>query len=212
VIWYQGESNAHNIDLYQHTFPVLVNSWRQKWGRNFPFYYVQLSGIDRPSWPDFRDMERKLPQQVSNIAMAVSMDMGDSLNVHYTRKEAVGDRLALLALHYTYKRPVIVDGPQPLYARIKGNIITIIFPSAQKLATAGNKALLGFELVNIKGQRLPIKAEIKNNTVVLNVAAGEQIKAVWYAMQPFSRADLINQTGLPASTFKLMLQKGDIFY
>jgi TonB-dependent SusC/RagA subfamily outer membrane receptor len=56
VIWYQGESNAHNVELHEQLFTTLVNSWRQKWGYNFPFYFVQLNSIDRPSWPYFREI------------------------------------------------------------------------------------------------------------------------------------------------------------
>ncbi|MDE5612246.1 MAG: hypothetical protein K2I90_09560, partial [Odoribacter sp.] len=29
VIWYQGESNAHNVELHEALFPVLVESWRK---------------------------------------------------------------------------------------------------------------------------------------------------------------------------------------
>ena len=49
VIWYQGESNAHNVELYEHLLPTLVKSWRKAWNSNFPFYYVQLSSLNRPT-------------------------------------------------------------------------------------------------------------------------------------------------------------------
>jgi len=48
VIWYQGESNAHNVEFHEQLFPQLVSSWRDSWGYEFPFYYVQLSSINRP--------------------------------------------------------------------------------------------------------------------------------------------------------------------
>ncbi len=205
VIWYQGESNAHNLELYAHTFPVLVNSWREKWGANLPFYYVQLSAIDRPSWPAFRNMQRSLQKQIPGTHMAVSMDMGDSLNVHYTNKKPIGGRLAQLALHYTYKKPVIADAADPLYARQQGNHIEITFPSFTKLITAASKKLQGFELINTKGERLATEAFVKGNKVQLTTPAGENIKQIFYAMQPFTRANLLNKSGLPVSTFILSL-------
>ena len=56
IIWYQGESNAHNREAHEKLFKLLVDSWRKNWEDNeLPFYYVQLSSIDRPSWPWFRD-------------------------------------------------------------------------------------------------------------------------------------------------------------
>ena len=86
VLWYQGESDAHNVDLYAYNFKHLVSSWRNLWKENLPFYFVQLSSIDRPSWPYFRDMQRRLSLEIPNTFMAVSSDLGDSLNVHPTFK------------------------------------------------------------------------------------------------------------------------------
>jgi len=205
AIWYQGESNAHNLELYAHELPVMVNSWRQKWGSNFPFYFVQLSSIDRPSWPAFRNMERLVQQQIPNCKMAVSMDMGDSLNVHYTHKKEVGERLALLALRYTYKKNIVAEAAQALYTRQNKNTITVAFPSLSQLKTLNDQPLKGFELVNTTGERITVSGSVKKNTVLLNVPTGEQIKTIYYAMQPFTRGNLVNSTGLPVSTFTLPL-------
>lgn len=203
VIWYQGESNAHNPELYKYIFPLLVNSWRQHWGYQLPFYFVQLSGIDRPSWPAFRDMEREFQKRIPACHFVVSMDAGDSLNVHYTNKKPVGERLALQALHYTYHKAIISDSPDVLNAMKTGNKIIITFSKDQILTTADKKALRGFELINEKGNPTNADGVIKNNRVILTIPPGENIRSVWYAMQPFTRANLVNQAGLPASTFTI---------
>jgi len=47
--WYQGESNAHNADLYKIAFHDWVNSWRKSWNNpKMTVLVAQLSGIDRP--------------------------------------------------------------------------------------------------------------------------------------------------------------------
>lgn len=51
IIWYQGESNAHNVEAHEKLFHLLTKNWRENWAEELPFYYVQLSSIDRPSWP-----------------------------------------------------------------------------------------------------------------------------------------------------------------
>jgi len=213
VVWYQGESNAHNVELYKHLFATMVSSWRQKWGYNLPFYYVQLSGINRPSWPAFREAQRRLQEQIPNTAMAVSFDMGDPLNVHYPNKEIVGERLARLALHYTYKTSIAANGPKPVSALLAGDRIVVSFLFAKQLKTVNNMPLRGFELINEKGERIVPEASVKNNKVLLLVPAGDKIKAINYAMQPFTRANLINGAGLPASTFTMQInKKGNFFY
>lgn len=204
VIWYQGESNAQNVEQYEHTFPVLINSWRKSWGYNFPFYFVQLSSLDRPSWPSFRDAQRKLQLNIPNTGMAVSSDLGDSLDVHPKQKQQIGERLALLALKGSYGKILRASGPVASAAKFQEHNILISFSESKRLSTKGNLSLTGFELVNEKGIRLaPVKSAIVNNQVVLSIPKGQQIKKVLYAWQPFSRANLINEVGLPASTFSI---------
>ncbi|MVN20442.1 GDSL-type esterase/lipase family protein [Mucilaginibacter arboris] len=205
VIWYQGESNAQNVELHERLFTTLVNSWRQKWGYNFPFYFVQLSSIDRPSWPYFRDSQRKLQLQIQNTGMAVISDLGDSLNVHPTRKKEVGERLARLALRDTYYQNIEANGPEVINAQQKQREVIVSFNHAKQLATSNQKPVFGFEVVNDKGIHIPVNASIIKNTVHLVLPVGEKIKAVLYAWQPFTRANLVNEVSLPASTFSIPL-------
>lgn len=203
ILWYQGESNAHNIELYEHLMPVLVQSWRKAWGTSLPFYYVQLSSIDRPSWPSFREAQNKLQNVIPNSKMAVSMDYGDSTNVHPIRKKQIADRLALLAQRYTYGKSITAEGPIVVKAMQKGEIITLSFASATALSTADQKKVIGFELVTDKGTRIESEATILKNKIVLTAPKKEKIKSVLYAWKPYTRANLINEAKLPSSTFKI---------
>lgn len=203
VLWYQGESNAHNVSLYEHLMPVMVQSWRKSWGTDFPFYYVQLSSTDRPTWPEFRDMQNRLQSQIPNSGMAVSMDFGDEKNVHPIKKKEVADRLARLALHYTYKESIVANGPFALKAEQKKEVIWISFASAKQLTTSDKKAVIGFELVTDKGKYIITEAAIVGNQVTLNAPKGERIRTVLYAWKPFTLANLVNEAGLPCSTFRL---------
>ncbi|TKC09743.1 sialate O-acetylesterase [Pedobacter frigoris] len=206
VIWYQGESNAQNLEQYSHTFPVLVDSWRKKWGYDFPFYYVQLSGIDRASWPAFRNLQRELQYSIKNSGMAVSSDLGDSLNVHPVRKKEIGERLALLALKNTYNKKISARGPAAFEAKQIQDKITVSFTEVNVLKTVNHQPLIGFELVNDKGYHISVKGIIKRKSVIIDIPAGERIKKVLYAWQPFTKANLVDETGLPASTFSIDLK------
>lgn len=203
IIWYQGESDAHNVDLYAYNFKKLIAGWRCQWKANFPFYFVQLSSIDRPSWPYFRDMQRKMSLEIQNTFMAVSSDLGDSLNVHPTKKQPVGERLALLALKNTYYKNIIANGPTIKSATQKGDKLTVDFFNAKKLQTRNHEKLIGFEVMNEKGAIIAPKAEIKNDKVILSLDKSEKITKVFYAYEPFSRANLENESALPAGTFSI---------
>ena len=66
-----------------------------------------------------------------------------------------------------------------------------------------NKRLIGFEVVNNKGEIISPKAEIKGNKVIIFLNQVEQINKVLYAFKPFTRANLDNDADLPASTFSI---------
>ncbi|MGN6295621.1 MAG: sialate O-acetylesterase [Ginsengibacter sp.] len=205
ILWYQGESDAHNVDLYAYNFEKLISSWRKLWNENLPFYFVQLSSINRPSWPYFRDMQRKVSLKIPNTFMAVSSDYGDSLNVHPTRKQPVGERLALLALKNSYHKNIAASGPEVKSVLQKGKEITVTFSNAKKLKTENNEPLIGFEVMNAQGEIFSPKAEIENDQVILFLNKEEKIIKVLYAFKPFTRANLENEAGLPASTFSVLV-------
>ena len=208
VIWYQGESNAHNIELHETVFPKLVESWRKKWGYEFPFYYVQLSSLNRPSWTAFRNSQLQLLKTIPNSGMAVSSDVGDFNNVHPRHKKEVGDRLARLALHFTYRQKNIVPyGPMPLKAQRQNNQVLLSFnyPGAQ-LKTEDGKPLRGFMLRNEKGEEQEANAFIEKNKVIIPLDKNEKPVSVLYGWKPYTDANLVNEEQLPASTFKIIIQ------
>lgn len=207
VIWYQGESNAHNIELHETVFPELVKSWRKQWGYSFPFYYVQLSSINRPSWTSFRYSQLQLLKQIPNSGMAVSSDLGDPMNVHPRQKKPVGERLAKLALHFTYGQKNIVPyGPMIVNAVKQNNQIILSFQYADRLKTSDDKALRGFKIVDEKGIQHKAKAFVQDNKVIIPIDKNENAVEVLYGWEPYTDANLMNGENLPASTFKIKIQ------
>lgn len=201
VIWYQGESNAHNIETHEKLFPLLVQSWRNCFGENLPFYFVQLSSHDRPSWPAFRNSQRLLMNQLENTGMAVCSDFGDKYDVHPRHKKAVGQRLARWALHDLYGFDVIPSGPLFKSIETKDNAIFISFDYAEGLHASDGKALRTFEIAEQEGQFVSANAEIVGNQVKVWNDSIQNPRFVRYGWQPTTDANLVNGDGLPASTF-----------
>lgn len=203
VIWYQGESNAHNMETHEKLFSLLVDSWRRYWGSELPFYYVQLSSIDRPSWTWFRDSQRRLMERIPALGMAVSSDRGDSLNVHPTRKKEIGERLARWALNRTYGREEVVpSGPLFRSVTFAEGAAFVSFEYADGLHTSDGQPLRTFEIAADDGLFVPARARIADRKIkVWNDSVGSP-QWVRYGWQPFTRANLVNGDGLPASTFR----------
>ncbi len=203
VIWYQGESNAHNFETYEKLFHLLVESWREQWNNpELPFYYVQLSSIDRPSWPRFRDSQRRLMEEIPFTGMAVSSDCGDSLNVHPTNKRPVGERLAHWALNKTYgMKQVTPSGPLFREIDFQENVAYLSFDYAEGMHAADDNILRTFEIAEIEGLYFPAIAEVVGNRIKVYSDKVKRPRYVRYAWQPFTRANLVNAADLPASTF-----------
>ena len=212
VIWYQGESNAERVEVHEELFPLLVDSWRNYFSvipseakeSLLPFYYVQLSSLDRPSWPIFRDSQRRLLECRPGLGMAVTSDLGDLSDVHYRQKRPVGERLALQALEKHYGHAVKADGPLAKEAARVGQDVFVDFYPQDALRSADGGPIVGFEVQDAAdGLFHPVAAEVSGGLVRLDCAALLAPKAVRYAWQPYTRANLVNAIGLPASTFRL---------
>lgn len=203
VIWYQGESNAHNKDAHAKLFNLLVNGWRQNWNNpDMPFYFVQLSSLNRPSWPWFRDSQLRLMKEISNTGMAVSSDHGDSLDVHPRCKQPIGERLARWALAKTYGQDITPSGPLFSSVTRQADALIVSFLYADGLQTSDGKSPSCFEIAEEDGLFQPATATIEGNTVRLTSPTIKHPRYVRYAWQPFTRANLVNGDQLPASTFR----------
>lgn len=203
VIWYQGESNAHNMDAHAKLFSLLVDGWRQNWKNpDMPFYFVQLSSLNRPSWPWFRDSQLRLMKEISNTGMAVSSDHGDSLDVHPRCKQPIGERLARWALAKTYGQDITPSGPVFSSVTRQADALIVSFLYADGLQISDGKAPSCFEIAEEDGLFHPATATIEGNKVRLTSPTIKHPRYVRYAWQPFTRANLVNGDQLPASTFR----------
>lgn len=216
VAWYQGESNAHNIELHEQLFRLLRDSWSAYFGRrSLPFHFVQLSSLNRPSWPAFRDSQLRLNRGNGlHSGMVVSHDHGDSLDVHPRNKRPIGERLARLALHKNYDyRKLVSQSPLPVGVDIHEGCVRIAFSGLNNanrgLHPASGDRIIGFEVAGKDGIFHPAEARVDENLLLVLLTCPEvkEPVEVRYAWQPFTRANLVNGAGLPVSTFKYRVSK-----
>ncbi len=194
AIWYQGESNAHNMEAHEELFTLMVESWRDYWNDDtLPIHTVQLSSMARPSWPRFRDSQRRLAEEIPNVTVTVCHDKGDSLDVHPRDKKPVGERLARQALYNTYGRTdVVPSGPVVKKVSVEGKQICIEFDFGKGLKTYNDKPVFGFEVAGADKVFHHVSAEIKGDRIYLPLEKGFTPEYLRYAWQPYTRANLVN--------------------
>lgn len=211
AIWYQGEGNSDEAELYRTLFPTMVRDWRKRWGRgDFPVYFVQLSSYrpprDQPgesNWAAFREIQTALQNIVTNSGMAVTVDIGNANDIHPLSKEEVGRRLSLVALAKTYGHKIEYSGP--LYDRmeIKDGKVRIHFTQVGGGLVAKGGALKRFAIAGADRKFVWGDARIDGQTVVVSSPNVPNPAAVRYAwdINP-DGCNLYNATGLPASPFR----------
>lgn len=211
VLWYQGESNAELLTMHERLFPLLQKSWRTAWQQpDLPFFTVQLSSLStRPAWPAFRDSQRKLAQRLPHTFLTVSSDVGDSLNIHPTRKRIVGVRLARQALHHTYGfEKIVPSGPEPICATsLNDGRVVVTFNRSEGLCALTQLQTSWFELCNKNGQWFPARhVRILGDSIELSSPRVLRPAQVRYAWKPFTRATIANGAGMPCSTFLINVE------
>jgi sialate O-acetylesterase len=139
---------------------------------------------------------------IPNTAMAVTADLGDSLNVHPIRKREVGERFALQAFKKAYGKNNDPDGPSPVIATINNDTVVITFCHAQGLKTSDAKQLQELEAAGSDGIFHPVTAEIRDDRILFKTGH-QPIARIHYGWKPFSRGNLVNGADLPASTFEI---------
>ncbi|MDP4291371.1 MAG: sialate O-acetylesterase [Bacteroidota bacterium] len=206
-IWYQGESNVYDANLYSKIFPSLVKSWREKWNQGvFPFYYVQIApfGYGKGSKSQLvREAQLHSLDKIPNSGMAVTMDVGTIKGIHPPYKDSVGRRLAVWALSRTYKMKAIAySGPLYKSMKVEGPNIRIMFDHANHGLTVKGEELTFFEIAGADQKFVPAKAYIDNNTVVVSSPEVAQPVAVRYGWSDTATPNLFNTEGFPASSFR----------
>ena len=204
TIWYQGESNVDNNHEYQELFTGMIEDWRENWGYDFSFYYVQIApfkyGVFQES-QKIREAQRKTLKTTSKTGMVVLMDIGEEEDIHPHNKQDVGKRLALLALDKDYEYDIISSGPLYKSHEIFKNYIDIDFDHKGSGLNSTGK-LEDFEIASEDKIFYPALAEIVNNKVRVfsnvNVTYPKQVRYGW---KNWVHGTLFNKEGLPASSF-----------
>lgn len=211
VIWYQGESNGNRGQgiLYRRLFNALIQDWRREWGLgDFPFLFVQLANYGRVSsastWPELREAQ-SMALGLARTGMAVTIDIGNSTDIHPRNKQDVGLRLALAARAIAYgETGLTYSGPVLRQATWEGSEVRLWFNHTADGLEARDGPLEGFELAGAGGGFYVGEARIAGNTVMVSNPAVVAPVEVRYAWAADPAGNLFNSAGLPASPFRTM--------
>ncbi len=204
VIWYQGESNRNDAVVYKDLMTSLIEDWRALWGYDFPFYFTQIAPYNYTKGVSGAYIREAQMQTLSvfNTGMAVTNDVGDLNNIHPLQKQQVGERLALWALAKDYHKDVVFSGPLYRSMSVQKNEIVIEFDYTEGGLVLKGELLTNFEIAGEDQVFLSAQAKIKGDKVIVFNSKIKNPVAVRFAFSDTAQANLYNQSGLPASSFR----------
>lgn len=214
VLWYQGESNTSNPELYSRTFPKLIERWRTHWNQpDLPFLYVQLANFmeksDEPqesNWAQLREVQRSVKEDLHNTGMAVIMDVGEWNDIHPVKKKEVGERVALQAKKMIYGKNINPNGPEPDTWKVEENGVILKFRNVEE-GWKSNGTPGSFTVSDDGKTFYKAQAEILGDNRIKiwsnDVQNPGYVRYGW-ANNP-ANANLFNQQDLPMGPFEINL-------
>lgn len=212
-IWYQGESNRGERESYTRLTQTMIQSWRSAFAQgNLPFFYVQVAPFwyekDDPTLADyafFREAQERI-SSLGNTEMVVTMDVGESRDLHPKNKKPIGVRLAKTALNRTYGAlSISYQGPKfdfALFGKKETEIHFLAETVREGLETSNGKAPEHFFLAGADQRFYPAIARIDGRRIILTCPGVKNPVAVRYAFTNFPVTNLQNKDSLPALPFR----------
>ncbi len=210
ALWYQGESNVPRANQYRRLFPAMIRSWRNAWQQGeFPFYFVQLAPYhyndhQGVTSAELRDAQQQTLREVANTGMVVTTDIGNANDIHPRKKQEVGQRLAMLALHHDYGQ--LDQGyASPVYSKseVKQKHVVVSFDYAKSLKVRRGNRIEGLQIAGKDQRFVPAQGEIINgNQLKVWSPSVKRPVAVRFGWSNAPFLNLFNEANLPVSPFK----------
>ncbi|MEO7497556.1 MAG: sialate O-acetylesterase [Massilia sp.] len=209
--WYQGESNAGEAKEYETLLPLLMADWRRTFGQpDLPFVVAQLSSFGavatkpgESNWARLREAQAISVRQDRHAGLAVTIDVGDRVDIHPAQKAVVGERLARAANAVAYGAAVSAGGPEALTVRRAGQDLVVGFKNTNGgLRSYSAAQAIGFETC-AAGACTYALAVVQGDTVVLQGANQPGVTHVRYAWADAPYVNLYSADDLPAAPFEL---------
>ena len=210
VLWYQGESNVSNANVYAERLQLMVERWRTLWQvGEFPFYYCQIApnkyrrGVNSAF---LREAQLQATQKISSSGMVSLLDTGEEFDIHPNNKRTAGERLAYFALREVYgMEDIFPYAPELESMEIEGSKAVLAFKNAPSGLMPVNIPIANFEIAGEDKVFYPGDAMIARRDRKLVEVTSDQVPnpvAVRYAFKNFVIGSLFNWYGLPASSFR----------
>lgn len=224
IAWYQGEANIHEPGSYGDLLKRMFMGYRRAWkDMSIPVLMVELPNLTLDldtkigkGWEMVREFQRKAALEIPDAYSVVTMDVGEDNDWHPLNKKAVGERLALAAVHHNFNSDEEYTGPEvcDILTNVENGMVNmeLTLSHAKGLSAVANEKsdkVLDFVLLTGQGAEIPMECELRDEKIFLT-AKLEKGKGVpeklWYCYgRTYKGALLYNDSDLPMSPFTMQV-------
>ncbi|WP_282636813.1 sialate O-acetylesterase [Sphingobacterium thalpophilum] len=208
-LWYQGEDNTIAYGGYDQLIQTMVGAWREAWGYQFPFYFVQIAPYAYPQYKKpnaalLREQQARTARKLPRSGMVVTTDLVDDLkNIHPTQKKAVASRLADLALAEVYAQPLVdYKSPTLHHYTIEGDRIILSFADLDGELLVRGKEITDLYIAGEDRKFYPARHQLRGSQLLVFADQVKVPKAVRFGFTNSATPNLFNSRGLPVSPFR----------
>ena len=224
IVWWQGEHNSSSWDYqlkkaenYAAVFPVFIRAMRERFvnaAPDFPFLIIQLhpyGGRTKPGESHLAQVrwgQWLASVEQPNCGIGVGHDVVGVGGIHPSNRSHYATRAARVALGKWYGKGEKWQPSGFVGMDVAGGVATIHFTPGLKLSTDDGKPPSSFVIMDGKGAFHEATARIVGDTTVQVTAAGvDTIREVRYAFADVPETNLVNENGLPVSTFRAVAEE-----
>jgi len=209
VLWYQGESNHPNADIYGNLLKTMIRRWRDGFQTEFPFYMVQIAPFNYNSGGDgpaiVREQQEIVAKTFPRTGVVVVSDLVDNVgDIHPIDKQNVGLRLVNMALAEKYNKPIKgYKSPTFKSVKIKDNKAIIEFADDLGALEYKGASIDGLMIAGEVGVFVPAHGEITDSNKL--VVWSDQVTkptAVRYCFDDNTIGNIFSKNGMPVAPFR----------
>lgn len=210
MIFYQGESDWAQVDIYDEALRKMIESMRTIFNdKTLPVVYVQLAGyaypgLEKKHMASLRNAQSLCMNPSDHIYMASAIDLGDPSSVTPKDKFPIAERITNVVLDKVYR--IGKNTLSPCYFSYQMNKDTIVIYTQNNPLNLVSKSMqnIGFYVSYDKIHFEACKNVKIENTQII-ISGMKKAKMIEYGYENFPLIDIYSSNGLPLLPFSISI-------
>jgi len=209
ILYYQGENDKLNYDIYKDAMDTFTKSWRKSFQSELPIIITQIAGyeyveVDPLAVSYLRQEQAKFLNLEEKKYVITAADCGERYNIHPRDKTKVAERFVRVLNEFVYHSGDNSLSPRYDSHQLIGNILTIKV-KINSLPLKCTDKLCRFKVITKDKALKDVKNyQLDGQTIIVTLE--EDILELRYAFSNFPEMFIYTENDLPLLPFQIKFQ------